>query len=327
MKNILLVNECYCDGKPLLGFSNSRHNLINTFLQTQPQYNLFTIHIDEAAITYETHVNNILPKYCKKHKIDAIVFCLLGRSKYNPSNKTYKQLKNQGIYTIFIWPDTGPEYGIGTIAKLGKLADLHVSFDNPTSPFHDTVKFADNHLRLWVPQDKLLYFNQLNKDIPASFIGSTANRERIAYLNCLKTTYPELLVMGGQRESRKLSYTQYAELIRRSKININFSVSLAAFFQTKGRIFEVLASGSMLLESKNPSTATLFTPNKDYVEFNSPDELVEKIKYYLSHEEERVKIAEQGHQTYLARYTAKHFWDAVMTRAESDTNPNKLKSL
>ena len=42
---------------------------------------------------------------------------------------------------------------------------------------------------------------------------------------------------------------------------------------------------------------TMFTPNKDFVVFNSPEELKEKITYYLSHPEEMDKIREHGYQT------------------------------
>ncbi len=122
---------------------------------------------------------------------------------------------------------------------------------------------------------------------------------------------------GGQREE-KLSPHQYAELIRRTKIGLNFSLSPAMFHQTKGRVFEILASGSMLLEFKNPATESLLTNGVDYVDFNSSHELIDKIRYYVEHEDERLKIANQGYETYQKKYTAQIFWDTIMDRIKND---------
>jgi len=36
------------------------------------------------------------------------------------------------------------------------------------------------------------------------------------------------------------------------------------------------------------------------------------MSFYLNNETERVKIAEQGHKTYLSKYTAKRFWEKIL---------------
>jgi spore maturation protein CgeB len=163
-----------------------------------------------------------------------------------------------------------------------------------------------------VPRDKTLYFKQ-EQDIPASFIGSLRYNDRAIYCSYLQECLKDVLITGGQRE-KKFPPEDYASLIRRSKIGINFSASPAGFWQTKGRIFEILASGSMLVESANPSTRLLFEPNKEYIEFYSPEDLVEKVKYYMTHENERLAIAEAGYQAFQQKYTSKIFWDTIMNK-------------
>jgi spore maturation protein CgeB len=49
-----------------------------------------------------------------------------------------------------------------------------------------------------------------------------------------------------------------------------------------------------------------FEPGKDLVTFENIRELKEKISYYLAHPEERIKIANQGRQTVLAKHTYQH---------------------
>ena len=83
----------------------------------------------------------------------------------------------------------------------------------------------------------------------------------------------------SQRNSQP-SHAEYQEIMGRAKIGLNFSES-SVDHQTKGRIFENMLSGAMLLESENHLTETLFTEGKDYVSFTTKEDLVEKIKFYL----------------------------------------------
>ena len=314
---VLICCEKYADLNPDMKLTNSFHNIINTFSRSKPDHIFHLLHHDEANLVYNQHVDNILPNYCKAWGIKSIQFILLGGASCNPSQETYQKLRDQKVHLTFHWPDTGPGWGCDTINQLWNPLDLHISWDNPRSGFHSAFPKRDNHLYLWVPQDPTYFYKDSVQDIPVSFVGSPRYRDRQHCLSHLIKEIPSALVTGGQRESN-LSPEKYAELIRRTKIGINFSLSPAMFYQTKGRIFEILASGSMLLELKNPSTSSLFEPGVDYVEFESAKEMVDKIRYYTEHEEERLKIAESGYKKYNEKYTAQKFWDRIIERVELD---------
>jgi hypothetical protein len=316
-KKVLLCFEKYCDLNPDMKLTNSYHNFLNTFSRSCPEYVFHTMHYDESKLVYEKHIDEILPQYCSKWDIKIVIFILLGGSDTNPSLSTYSKLRDMGVYLCFHWPDTGPGWGTETIKSLSGYSDLHISWDNPRSRFHDNFKFPDNHINLWVPQDPTYFYKENVQDIEISFAGSSRYLDRQFFLHHAQKECPELLICGGQREAN-LSPELYAEVIRKSKIGLNFSLSPANFFQTKGRIFEILASCSMLLEFKNPSTSKLFTPNEDYVEFENERDLVNKIKYYVSHQEERCKIAMSGYKKYMENYTAEHFWKKIMSRIEEE---------
>jgi hypothetical protein len=315
--NVLFVTEKWCDGTPKLALTNNFHNLFNTFSQTQPDYRFNTIHLDEAGVVYKKHVDEFLVDYCKQWDVHIVIYSLLGGSPLNPSRKTHQELKELGVYQAFMWPDCGPGFGTQNVLELQGVSDLHISWDNPHSPYHEKFPWPANYLPLWVPQDKYLFYKQPEQDIEVSFIGSPRYYDRHVFTQHLMANYPSAVIRGGQREE-KLTPEGYAELIRRSKISLNFSLSPAGFFQTKGRVFEVLSCGSLLLEFKNPATASLFTPDKDYVQFDSPQDMVNKIRYYSEHEDERAAIAEQGYKTYQEKFTSQRFWDTIMNRIQED---------
>lgn len=77
------------------------------------------------------------------------------------------------------------------------------------------------------------------------------------------------------------------------------------------RPFEALSCDSLLLTEKSSNGwDDLFVDGKHFVSYSSEDELFEKIRYYLTHDEEREKIAEAGHKLALEKHT---YWHRVQT--------------
>jgi hypothetical protein len=318
MSHILHIGEAWCDGNPEIGPTNSVHNLYSTFSQCRKEkFNV--IHLDAAELVYKTHLDNILEDYVKKFEIKVIFICLMNGASGNPSFEVLGRLKELGCYLIFHWPDAGNSFGSQTIQELGDIASLHLLWDNGVTYTNQPLITGEKVLRMWVPQDTSLYFSD-NQTIPASFIGSTNGYwERQTLIQHIRQYFPQVEIRGGQRQESLTAY-EYAKLIRTSKIGINFSNSLAQFWQVKGRVFEILASKSMLFEMNNPATASILTPGRDYVSFTSPKDMLEKLHYYINNDSEREKIANQGFETYNKYYTAQRFWDTVMTRIYSDLN-------
>tara|TARA_R100001079_G_scaffold101138_1_gene65980 strand:- start:1310 stop:1804 length:495 start_codon:yes stop_codon:yes gene_type:complete len=159
-----------------------------------------------------------------------------------------------------------------------------------------------------------MYYNQEDKKITASFIGSTRGyKDRRMYLDYALEKQIDLLILGGQREGR-LTPFEYAEHIRDSKIGINFPESPSGIDQCKGRVIEIISCGSMLLERKNEATRKNLTPGEDYVEFEGLDDFVEKINFYTKNHKERERIAKNGYQKYCNNFSSSKFWTKVLTR-------------
>ena len=212
-----------------------------------------------------------------------------------------------------MWPDVFDGWGIPQIEEFNEkgFADLHVCWGAEKN----LTKKYKNLIWLWAPQDETMYFpiNEDERTIKTSFLGSPRYTDRQKYLTHLVTNGVEVHIGGGQREEG-LSATRYAELMRRSKISLNFPAGPDGYNQCKGRVWEILATKSLLLEGKNDAIKNFLTPGVHYVEFENEQDLVEKIQHYLDNEEERKKIAQKGYETYKEKYNATTFWNNILEK-------------
>ena len=92
---------------------------------------------------------------------------------------------------------------------------------------------------------------------------------------------------------RRLNGDAYAKGICASKIALCFLSTLNRDTYTR-RCFEIPAMGTMLLAQRTPDLETLFLPGVEADFFSSPDELMDKIRYYLAHSEIRESVATAG---------------------------------
>lgn len=78
------------------------------------------------------------------------------------------------------------------------------------------------------------------------------------------------------------------------------------------RVFEALSTGSFLLTNYIPTLGELFKDGKHLVTYKTLDEMVEKAKYFLEHEEEREKIAKAGYEEFTSNHTYKHRIEKIL---------------
>lgn len=158
------------------------------------------------------------------------------------------------------------------------------------------------------------------KETDVSFIGSITlwtnigNSSRNEYIEYLK---PRLDAAGIKYSfidstGHAASIEEYAKIINGSKMVINFSQTTAGNRHMKGRVFEALGSGALLLEEEGPETCCFFDSGRDYVEFCSPEDLFIKICYYSKNDTEREKIAASGHKKAVTLYNESNFFRYVL---------------
>ncbi len=76
--------------------------------------------------------------------------------------------------------------------------------------------------------------------------------------------------------------------------------------QIKGRNFEVPGCGAFLLTGEADNLGDYYEEGREVVTFSDVDDMIDKIRYYLRHEEERETVAEAGFRRTLSEHTDFH---------------------
>lgn len=94
-------------------------------------------------------------------------------------------------------------------------------------------------------------------------------------------------------------------VFRYSKINLNISLrSIRSGIPL--RAFDIMGAGGFLLTNYQADFFDYFQPGEDFVYYESEADLLNKIDYYLTHEEERRQIARNGHDKVKQHHTFRH---------------------
>ena len=133
----------------------------------------------------------------------------------------------------------------------------------------------------------------LNCKYEVTFIGNNYfGREK--YINFLKEKGIKLKCYGnGWKNSNSVTEKKLLEIIKNSKISLNFSRSRGKEKQTKARVFEITGAGGFCL-TENSRDLRSFFKSDEVVSFNNELELLNKIRFFLKNENLRNMIAKKA---------------------------------
>ncbi len=95
--------------------------------------------------------------------------------------------------------------------------------------------------------------------------------------------------------NRRADGTFHVHGIRRMKEN-TATLFGERRLQIKGRVFEIPGAGGFLLTEAADNLERYFVPDQEIVTFRSPAEMVEKVRYFLAHDESRERIRLAGYE-------------------------------
>lgn len=148
-----------------------------------------------------------------------------------------------------------------------------------------------------------------------NFIGmEIAYRERVDYLNALAEigkvdlyTFSDTSELSGVRVHKEgaKTLTEMPIIFNNSKVNLNITIRP---IQTglSLRVFDVMGCGGFLMTNYQAELPEYFDIGVDLEAFASREELVDKVAYYLAHDDERQAIARSGYEKVCRLHTYEH---------------------
>ena len=210
---------------------------------------------------------------------------------YARHNQSPQFLEHLSFYDIFF---TTKSYNVNELSLLGcrKVVFVNNAFDpNTHKPMILTEK------------ERKLYGGAVG------FIGSyERDRAKSMYKLAKNGINVRIWGQGWQRclyrnsnlilEKRPLWSSEYSKAICSFDINLCFLRKINRDLQTT-RSVEIPACGAFMLAERTSEHLMLFEEGKEAEYFSSDEELIEKVKYYLNHPEERIRIAIAGRERCL----------------------------
>ncbi|MDY4521403.1 MAG: glycosyltransferase [Bacteroidales bacterium] len=137
------------------------------------------------------------------------------------------------------------------------------------------------------------------------FIGAW-EKERCNSLCYLADNGIKVKIFGGGKWAEYANYSKNMTIVNKMLTDESYPKAFSTFKispcflrkmnfdQQTSRSVEIPASGGFMLAERTKEHQALFEEGKEAEFFSSDEELLQKCKYYLKHEEERIRIKEQG---------------------------------
>jgi len=313
---VLFVVEKWAECNPAHPLSNSHHLYIGS-LEASGLAETDTFFFDEVCWQSGEKCDGALISKCRENVPDLIFMTMVQGTDLNPEPETLATIKNVlKIPIAAVYGDTYSPASIDWIERYTRSVTLNVILDN-YSCYQNYAAETSLYMDAWTPQHPdYFYGSDADRPVDISFIGSVSQYpSRKMAISMLAQGDVDIVVRGGQLDDH-LSIEDYAGYLRASKISLNFPQAAYSddLMHCKGRVMEITLCGALLVEQENPETRRWFKPGIDYVDYRHEKDLLDKVRYYLSHNAEREAIARAGHRKATDEYTAAAFWHRLLVK-------------
>ena len=232
--------------------------------------------------------------------------------------ETLADARRRGVWSCNFWPD------VSTVGHWGVDQRIFGLFDHLFTTKSFGIADLETRLGLtnvsFLPHasDPLVH-RPIASDLPlagkpeVSFLGRRTPHKEGLLAALADAIGPERLAVWGDgwdlAESTALQRAVrggpvygdfYAMTIGESRINLGLlqerMPGASSGDRITARTFHIPASGGFLLHERTEELARYFEEGREAACFGDPDELVEKVLYYLDNEPERARIAEAGYR-------------------------------
>ena len=340
MFKILFIAYKHEYGKPELGFSLEYYNFYNALVNmNQKSNNVIYFPLDEVAkdIGYE-RMNQKFLEIVRQEKPDICFFVL---SSGFLEKETVKKITEFDKIITLNW-FTDDHWKFDNFSKhWASLFNWAITTDFNAFLKYKKIGYKNIIKSQWGFNHFLYKHMDLSKIYDVSFVGQPhGNRKQI--IKKLKNAGIKVKCFGKGWAEGRVSQQRMIEIFSQSKINLNFAKSsgrislnhIAKIFfgkrvdktitidspknwvdnieslrlaiknkQIKGRNFEITGCGGFLLTEYVKGLEEYYKIGKEIACYKDVNELINKIKYFLKHSEERENIAMAGRKRVLDDHT------------------------
>ena len=277
------------------------NNKIITFdsaqMQELKQYNVHSVQYLSLAADKEILTNALAeatPETIEKYKADVSFVGTLYESANNLFNRISPEAKESEIYKKLIRMIREKRFTYGKDVLYRGVTDEMVEF------LAEEVEHGADHY-FFAKQEEIVIQSVLARKITVEerkMMARILAREFDFKLYTVSNTdkFPEIHNCGP------VDFVKQAPLVfNGSKINI-YVTPRAIRSGVPLRVLEIMACRGFVLVNYQEDIAKEFEDGKELVMYRSLEELTEKVRYYLEHEEERQAIARVGYEKVLREY-------------------------
>jgi len=336
---IFYVGAKYDYGRPERGFSYEYRNFYDTLIKMNGGSNeVASFFYDEELLTRNVEEINIdLIKKVEQMRPEVVFFGGGGAL----DHKTAKTITEKSGAKTLTWISDDHWLFDKFSKHWAPFFNWVVTTDVDALPKYNKIGYKNVILSQWAFNNFVqLPVANSEKKYEATFIGAAhGNRKKL--VKKIKKEGIDIMCWGSGWPNGRVSEEEMIRIFLQSKINLNFTKSsgviwkefcsiflhrnynrkielsnpknwadnFRSFFpgvwskQIKGRNFEITGFGSFFLTEYVSHLEDYYEIGKEIECFKNIPELVEKINYYLAHDEEREKIAKAGYERTLRDHT------------------------
>lgn len=159
------------------------------------------------------------------------------------------------------------------------------------------------------------YFRQWTLARKLSNIERTLLFEQVAgqYDFRLYTREKEVVPESIHRYPPVNAMTEQLKVFQSSGVNLNVTLrSIESGVPL--RVFDILSVGGLVLTDYRKDAEELFREDEEIVMFRTPEEMMDKLAFYTTHETERKRIAKNGHRRARAEYSYERMLEEILQK-------------
>lgn len=304
--------------REIIGASNYKHTFIpfnhgaylNPFLYHRAQLldnvyysrhpGLLRMYADLEHLIAETGAKALIvdnwfpyhPEFLKKHTIYKVM-----RTTDGPLTAYDRDFAYLHAYDHVLYHSPAYSRDLGMEDKLlycgAKCVDFWplASFDALCDPFKTEMDILSSQRDIDLIFVGALYVNKM--PLIAAVKKAFGRRLRLHGLTNIKKNLYFNLKFGFPGWVSPLPFTQYVPFYQRAKIGINVH-NRGDYTVGSYRLFDLPANGVMQISDGGQYLEQFYAVGEEIESYRNADDLIDKVKYYLKHDEERERIALNG---------------------------------